>query len=466
MDHFKRRDWQICDTDVAVDRDVAVPLKPGGVLFWHGMTHHGSPRNRSGLRRRALQLHYRPRGVAETTTEGPDGPSSAATSAAPPADPPFRAVPLQYFRGCFRRFGEGGKGRSSGGLRRSRAGRCCRARVDGPVSGRIQAAWRARHQPFAGSAGFRRRAEPIRGRPSGLEVIYSEKHRSHAPPFEFAADGMYPYSEAPGRAEAIRLALAADSRFRFSEPEEFDPGLLAEIHDPGYLAFLDEIYPRWVEAGRPAAGVIPDSFALYRQATRPRDLLAQPGYYCFDAQTPVAAGTRDAAYTSAGCALTGARLLLRGEHSAYALCRPPGHHASRSGYGGYCYLNNAAAAASLLAGVQGGVNGHPRHRLPPRKRHPGDFLRIGGSRDRLPARRPEPGLPVLLGISRGNRRRSRVRAQPEFPPARRHRGQAVLLRRTPARPGVPGQVLPLPPRRFPGSGHLRTRPAGEFRTDA
>ena len=69
VDHFKRRDWQICDTDVAVERDVAVPLKPGGVLFWHGMTHHGSPRNRSGLRRRALQLHYRPRGVAETTTE-------------------------------------------------------------------------------------------------------------------------------------------------------------------------------------------------------------------------------------------------------------------------------------------------------------------------------------------------------------------------------------------------------------
>ncbi len=69
INHFKGRDWQICDSDVAVERDVAVPLKPGGVLFWHGMTHHGSPRNRSGLRRRALQLHFRPRGVAETTTE-------------------------------------------------------------------------------------------------------------------------------------------------------------------------------------------------------------------------------------------------------------------------------------------------------------------------------------------------------------------------------------------------------------
>ena len=69
VNHFRRRDWQICDTEIAVERDVAVPLKPGGVLFWHGMTHHGSPWNRSGRRRRALQLHFKPRGVAETTTE-------------------------------------------------------------------------------------------------------------------------------------------------------------------------------------------------------------------------------------------------------------------------------------------------------------------------------------------------------------------------------------------------------------
>ena len=68
LNHFRRRDWQICDSEIAVERDVAVPLKPGGVLFWHGMTHHGSPRNRSGQRRRALQLHFRPRGTAETTT--------------------------------------------------------------------------------------------------------------------------------------------------------------------------------------------------------------------------------------------------------------------------------------------------------------------------------------------------------------------------------------------------------------
>ena len=69
VNHFKRRDWQICDSDVPLDRDVAVPLKPGGVLFWHGMTQHGSPTNRSNKRRRALQLHYKPSNVLEITTE-------------------------------------------------------------------------------------------------------------------------------------------------------------------------------------------------------------------------------------------------------------------------------------------------------------------------------------------------------------------------------------------------------------
>jgi phytanoyl-CoA hydroxylase len=69
MVHFKRRDWQICDTHVPVHRDVMAPLKPGGCLFWHGLLHHGTPANRSNLRRRALQFHYSPAGSESTTTK-------------------------------------------------------------------------------------------------------------------------------------------------------------------------------------------------------------------------------------------------------------------------------------------------------------------------------------------------------------------------------------------------------------
>jgi phytanoyl-CoA hydroxylase len=69
QNHFKRRDWQICDTDIGRGRDVVAPLPAGGALLWHGLTQHGSPTNRSTSRRRALQFHYRPASVEETTTE-------------------------------------------------------------------------------------------------------------------------------------------------------------------------------------------------------------------------------------------------------------------------------------------------------------------------------------------------------------------------------------------------------------
>ena len=66
--HFKVRDWQICDTDVAKNHVVAVPLKPGGILFWHGRLHHGSPANHSARGRRSLQLHFIPESVSENET--------------------------------------------------------------------------------------------------------------------------------------------------------------------------------------------------------------------------------------------------------------------------------------------------------------------------------------------------------------------------------------------------------------
>lgn len=58
--HYAVRDWQLCDTQVPVSRDVIVPLQPGGILFFHGMLYHGTPSNLSALRRRALQFHYVP----------------------------------------------------------------------------------------------------------------------------------------------------------------------------------------------------------------------------------------------------------------------------------------------------------------------------------------------------------------------------------------------------------------------
>jgi phytanoyl-CoA hydroxylase len=67
--HFKRRDWQICDTQVNNQHAVAVPLQPGGCLFFHSLIHHGTPANQSPLRRRAIQFHYRPQSAPKTSEE-------------------------------------------------------------------------------------------------------------------------------------------------------------------------------------------------------------------------------------------------------------------------------------------------------------------------------------------------------------------------------------------------------------
>ena len=180
-------------------------------------------------------------------------------------------------------------------------------------------------------------------------IIYSPTHRRHDPAGEFVGAGLYPYSDAPARAEAILHALQLGGYKEILSPRSYPPELLQAVHDLNYLNYLEKIYPAWREAGRPQTGVIPETFALRTLHTCPTQLLRQSGYYCFDAQTPIVEHTYVAAIEAAGCALSGADLLREGHPSVYALCRPPGHHAGHSLYGGYSYLNNAAIAASHLS---------------------------------------------------------------------------------------------------------------------
>jgi acetoin utilization deacetylase AcuC-like enzyme len=72
---------------------------------------------------------------------------------------------------------------------------------------------------------------------------------------------------------------------------------------------------------------------------------AELGRYAVDMSSPILKGTWQAARAAVDCALTGASLIEAGERAAFALCRPPGHHAGRDYFGGYCFLNNAAIAA-------------------------------------------------------------------------------------------------------------------------
>lgn len=185
-------------------------------------------------------------------------------------------------------------------------------------------------------------------------VIASDAHLRHDPPHEFLDGALIPVFETPARVTIIRAALARAGIGPVTPPRAFGRDALLAIHDDHYLTYLETIYDRWVVAGGAPEAVIPGTLAV-RWMAKPHDHpLAEPGYYTFDTSAPIVRGTYAAACESADIALTGAALLLQGTRYAYALCRPPGHHAGRDLAGGYCFLNNAALAADYLARGAGG----------------------------------------------------------------------------------------------------------------
>ena len=109
----------------------------------------------------------------------------------------------------------------------------------------------------------------------------------------------------------------------------------------------------------------------------PQHIAGRSGYRALDTSTPIVEGTYAASRAAVDVALTAVDLVLGGDRAAYGLCRPPGHHASRSMYGGYCYFNNAAIAAEAIARATGERRRDPRRRLPPRQRHEQIFWRRG-----------------------------------------------------------------------------------------
>jgi acetoin utilization deacetylase AcuC-like enzyme len=181
-----------------------------------------------------------------------------------------------------------------------------------------------------------------------MKAVYSPLHARHDGGFELYRGQLVATFEIPARAEIIRAAIAAAGH-RVVEPHDVPESRLLGIHDGEFVEFLRGAHARWQAEGR-QGHVIPSGFPArgLRRDRRPAGISGSLGYYAFDASTPIVAGTWDAALAAARSAMTAAAIVSAGERAAYALCRPPGHHAARSTYGGYCYLNNAALAAQYL----------------------------------------------------------------------------------------------------------------------
>jgi len=184
-----------------------------------------------------------------------------------------------------------------------------------------------------------------------MRVVHSPLHLLHEPPFEVFSGHPGPAWEVTARAEAIREALAADPAFSLDLPAEHGLEPALAVHDPGLLRFLEEAWPAWLAANERAEALMADTFPYPRaragtaRPPEPRAPGGRVGYWSFDTTSPITAGTWIAARAAVDVALSAADAILAGESAAYGLCRPPGHHAGRTTFGGYCYLNNAAITA-------------------------------------------------------------------------------------------------------------------------
>ncbi len=186
-----------------------------------------------------------------------------------------------------------------------------------------------------------------------MKTVYTDQHRLQHGQAELFGNKLVPCHERPARADAIHAVIEARGLGPIIEPQDFGEDPILAVHAPDYVAFLKEAWAAWCDAGGdgdalPSCTPMPD-MRMHDMGRRvPSSIFGKLSYYSFDTTAPITAGTWAAAYASAQVALTGADLLVRGDKAAFALCRPPGHHASRSYYGGYCFLNNAAIAAQRL----------------------------------------------------------------------------------------------------------------------
>ena len=181
-----------------------------------------------------------------------------------------------------------------------------------------------------------------------MRTIFSEQHRLRDAKTELYGGELVKPFERPSRADMVVEAVRTAKLGPVVAPESFSMDPVLRIHDADFVAFLETAWKEWSQtgyAGEAMASVWP---ARRMQCRAPRFIEGKLGYYALAAETSISEGTWEAAVVSKDVALTGAKALVSGESGMFSLCRPPGHHAARDMFGGYCFLNNAAIAAQYL----------------------------------------------------------------------------------------------------------------------
>ena len=198
-----------------------------------------------------------------------------------------------------------------------------------------------------------------------MQVVYSPAHLGHDITVETYMGLPVPANEVAERAEKIRQALEADGGFPMLEPTEHGEAPITAVHDAGLVRFMEVAWSELRRQAHPRSFLTADTYpnrlmfegmsaeAVAALAREPENVAGRAGYRGLDSAAPLVAGTYPAARAAVDVALTTVDLVLGGATAAYGLCRPPGHHAARSMYGGYCFFNNAAIAAEAIVRATG-----------------------------------------------------------------------------------------------------------------
>ena len=180
-----------------------------------------------------------------------------------------------------------------------------------------------------------------------MKAVYTELHRSHDPQFFLVRGVVRRTTEQPERADRLLAGLKA-GRHQLVEPTVFGQGPRARVHSAEYLGFLADAWDAWSALGDAGSEMIANMHPVRYAGTYPTHIVGRLGWHTVDTACPIGPGTWAAACAATDVATTAAQLILDGEDAAYALCRPPGHHAYRDLAGGFCFLNNSAIAAAHL----------------------------------------------------------------------------------------------------------------------
>ena len=185
-----------------------------------------------------------------------------------------------------------------------------------------------------------------------MQTFYNSLHARHQGKYEIFRGNLVPCHEVPARADYVLAELQRRKLGAVQNPQNFGAVALESVHSPRYLKFLETAWDQWVaiDPANAQQDALPSVWPTrsFRTDIEPDNFSARMGLYSFDAGSPLTAGTWVAAREGAHCALSAAERIVQGDRAAFALSRPPGHHAGADFFGGYCFLNNAALAAQHL----------------------------------------------------------------------------------------------------------------------